>query len=301
MKYFYLIILTLFTVTHIDASGADSPVDEGFAAAPAGTKRVVGAATNRGATPTHSDSGSCAGSYAGSHGGASTIIAQHTLYELEMTADMDVATEYGKLMKAYQDLLRLSSKTDTRLTQFVGVVEKILPNGIDRSSADEDSLVSLRTAFRQLMDMYKALGKSYNTSTGKTQILESTVSELQAGQAELQATMAKMVSRPTEFVETQMSPERVFAARTAELESSDVVKDLRAENARLAAEIAALKAAPKPAAKGGAASKGGVNQPLLVPSSSSGGYTQLNDGEPAPRGQRNGQRKDEQACPCVVM
>ena len=231
MKYFYLILLILFTITHISAADRDSPIDEGLSAALTSFKRVI-----RSSTP------SDAGSYAGSQGGASTIIAQHKMYELELSADTDVAVEYGRLMAAYKELLTLSSKTDTRLSQFVGVVEKILPTGIDRASADEDSLVSLRTAFRQLMDMYKALGKSYSSSTGKTTILESTVSELQA-------IISTMVPRPTEHMSTDFSPERVKAMRETEVDSSAVVADLRAQLAesnsekdRLAAENAALKA-----------------------------------------------------------
>ncbi|MDP3640967.1 MAG: hypothetical protein Q8R43_00825, partial [Alphaproteobacteria bacterium] len=99
------------------------------------------------------------------------------------------------------------------------------------------------TAFRQLMDMYKALGKSYSSSTGKTTILESTVSELQT-------IISTMAPRPTEHMSTDFSPERVKAMRETEVDSSAVVADLRAQLAesnsekdRLAAEVAELKAA----------------------------------------------------------
>lgn len=104
---------------------------------------------------------------------------------------MDVLAEYTELMAAYQDLLRLTSQTDTRLSQFVGAVERFLPNGIDRASADEDGVTSLQTAFRQLSQMYRTLRKSYDGATGKTTVLETTVSELQA-------IIATLPPRPTE-------------------------------------------------------------------------------------------------------
>lgn len=207
MKYFYLIILTLFTATHIDAAASAAPLDEGLAAALAtaqGAKRMHKVSASGAETPTHSDAGSRASSYTGSFGGASTIMAKHALYELEMTAETDITVEYGKLMKSYQELLRLSSKTDTRLSQFVGVVETLLPGGIDRASADEDGVTSLQTAFRQLSQMYRTLRKSYDGATGKTTVLETTVSELQA-------IIATLPPRPTEPMGTEMSPPRLAA------------------------------------------------------------------------------------------
>lgn len=86
MKYFYLIILTLFTITHIDDAASSAPLDEGLAAALAtaqGVKKVHKPAAAGGGTPTHSDTGSHTGSYTGSFGGASTIIANHKMYELK--------------------------------------------------------------------------------------------------------------------------------------------------------------------------------------------------------------------------
>lgn len=305
MKNFYLTILTLLTITQVDAARQTNPIDESLTGEVAPMAKLTAVRGMRG-TPTASESGS----YAGSHGVASTIMTQHTMYVLDETAK-DISAEYSKLARAYTELLKITSATDTRLAQFVGVVEKILPNGIDRSSADEDSLVSLRTAFRQLMDMYKTLNKSYNGKTGETKVLESTVAELTVEQEALKATMAKMAPRPTEHMTTDMSPERVKATREVEAESSAVVAELRSENAtlkaerdrleaesaRLAAKVAALEAAAtKPAVKSSTgASKAGVKEPLLGSEDrSASGYTHLSD-EPTHR-----KNKDD-ACPCVIM
>lgn len=320
MKYLYLILLTFFTITYTDAADRADYIDEGLITtfASAETKKAFRPAT-RSATP--SEAGSLVGSYVGSLGGASTIIGSHTLYELEITTNTNVAEEFKKLMAAYRELLKISSKTDTRLSQFAGFVERILPEGIDRASADEDDLTSLQTGFRQLRDMYKVLRKSYDGVTGKTTILESTVTELQAAQDELKKTMAKMAPRPTEFVGTAMSPERVFATRETEADSSDVVKNLRAQVAELNAEITALNAAATSAADAATVEKErlvaenlelkkamklsttgaskGNREPLLDKSGSSlsrdGGYTRLNDGEAASQGQGGN------GCPCSVM
>lgn len=286
MKKFYLSIFTIFTITQTTASGLDrnSPVDE---------------ASTRNGTNTPSE----AGSYAGSFGMASTIIGKHQIYTFDENAgDATLEEEYGKLMRAYTELLKLTTATDSRLTQFVGVVDKILPGGVERSSADEDSLITLRTAFRQLMDMYKTLGNSYNGTTGKVTVLESTIAELTAGQEALKATLATMAPRPTEHMTTDMSPERKAAVAAAVVEGSDVVADLRAklekaeaEKARLAAENAALKAAAAKAPDKGTA-KTGVKEPLLnVSDRAASGYTQLDDDN------RKRASQKEQGCPCSVM
>ena len=309
MKIFYLSILTLFTIAQLDAATIPEAATVNQQRPREVTLEQVRAAVKRTGTPlADSDAasltGSCAVSYTGSLGMASTI-ARHDVYtptEVDGKSEAEKIAEYNKLLDAYTDLLAIMSRTDARLAQFVAGIDKALPKGIDRGEANEESLTLLQTAFRQLLDMYRTAKRSYNSKTGKVTLLESTIAELNTEQAELQATLATMAPRPTVFVGTDMSPARKAAIAADDIESSDVVVALRAdksrlatENARLQAEIAALKAAAKPAATGTA--KTGIKAPLLSKDDrAAGGYTRLKDGE-----ESRGRKKKDDACPCSVQ
>jgi hypothetical protein len=155
MKIFYLSILTLFTITHSDAS--DLPEADAQLTPAEVTLEHVQASVKKTKRPTTPSSvsgsvrGSYAGSYVGSLGMASTI-ARHDVYtptDVDDKSEAQKITEYNKLLDAYTDLLAIMSRTDARLAQFVAGIDKALPRGIERLSADEENLTSLQTAFRQ--------------------------------------------------------------------------------------------------------------------------------------------------------
>jgi hypothetical protein len=314
MKIFYLSILTLCTIAHSDA--ADLPEAEAQLTTPREvTLEHIKNSVKKQQRPTtpSSVSGSVKGSYAGSWGGASSIVARHDVYTPVEAWDIDgVIAEYQKLRASYQQLLTITLQIDDRLSRFVGGVEKeLLPvGGIDRGEANEDRLTSLKTAFKQLLKMYRTAQKLYDSKTGKVTVLESTIAELTEAQEALQATLATMAPRPTEFVGTDMSPARKAAIAADDVENSDVVAALRMENAklqadaqaksdenaklqavaqaksdenaRLQAENAALKAATKLATK--PATNAGIKEPLLPKD----GYTHLNDGSTGKPNKKDG-------------
>jgi len=240
MKYFYLIILTLFTITHIDDAASSAPLDEGLAAALAtaqGVKKVHSPPRVLERTPTHSDTGSHAGSRASF---ASTILRDLVPFDhtgINLTDPNALLQAYiRRLTGAYNSLLKIIGQVDTQCGRLVQGLEQTLP-GIIRNEGESD-LVVLQQGFQQLVKMYKSLKKAHDAKTGNAALLESTIAELRAGQEALQVTIAKMAPRPTEFAGTEMSPPRLAALKAAAVEESDVVVGLRARVTELEAAAA---------------------------------------------------------------
>lgn len=277
MKKIYLFILYLMSISYSNASSLQYSVGENSF-----SQHTI--QRQKRFTPTPSETGS----FTGSIGGTSTIISRHGLYTPppEVSENViEMKQEYTKLMAAYSDLLKITSATDSRLSQFLGAVEKALPCDLERSSADEESLTSLQTAFKQLFAVYRTLKKTYDQSTGQVTVLESTIEELKS-------TLATMAPRPTKHIETDMSPARkadmLLASDAKEIEALRLNNsELEAEIQRLKTENASLKAAQKAAESSAksrtSTSEDNVRTPLLA------------------TGATSSKQNGGQGCPCSIM
>jgi hypothetical protein len=245
----------------------------------------------------------------------SGILSKHVSYDLPSIDNLnfdELIIEFNKLSKSYHNLLQAVNASEEQLNRFVISIDGLLPGGINRVEANQDSLVTLKSAFRQLVHMYKKIREGSKSASTKVTELESTLA-LNSQQMEALhetlgllrkslglndttfspprlARLIEVASKTTDELNTVREELSVLKAENASLrsqqaagellaeEKSKKIAALNAENERLKAENAALKRAQQAADTAASrASSSDVTTPLL-----------------------SKDKKNGQGCPCTI-